>query len=134
MRAKGRASSAPARNETAVEAAAPASFRPLNAHTIAGALSPSGRRSQTSGCIRITVHDGPMCAAGGDLLETATIATLRDEDEVDGVFACTRKERLRSRAGASYLALELSDSSGTIAARAFRDADLLAGRFERGEL
>jgi 3'-5' exoribonuclease len=75
-----------------------------------------------------------MSPAGSDLLETATIATLRDADEVDGVFACTRKERLRSRAGSPYLALELSDSSGTIAARAFRDADVLAGRFERGEL
>ena len=33
-----------------------------------------------------------------------------------------------------YLALELRDRSGAIQARAFRDADLLAGRFERGDL
>jgi 3'-5' exoribonuclease len=32
------------------------------------------------------------------------------------------------------LALELRDRTGTISARAFRDADALAGRFERGEL
>ncbi len=62
------------------------------------------------------------------------IATLRDADDVDGVFACTRKERQISRAGAPYLNIELADSTGTILARAFHDADVLAGRFERGEL
>jgi 3'-5' exoribonuclease len=66
--------------------------------------------------------------------DPATVATLRSEDEVEGVFACTRKERRISRAGAPYLTLELSDRTGTIAARAFRDADLLAAGFERGEL
>jgi 3'-5' exoribonuclease len=50
------------------------------------------------------------------------------------VFACTRKERQISRAGTPYLTLELRDSTGAILARAFRDADVLAGRFERGEL
>ena len=39
-----------------------------------------------------------------------------------------------TRTGAAYLALELRDRSGTIPARAFRDADVLAGRFERGDL
>ncbi|MCW3018379.1 MAG: metal dependent phosphohydrolase, partial [Solirubrobacterales bacterium] len=63
-----------------------------------------------------------------------TVATLRCDDEVDAVFACTRKERQISRAGTPYLTLELRDSSGAIVARAFRDADVLAGRFERGEL
>jgi 3'-5' exoribonuclease len=63
-----------------------------------------------------------------------SVATLRDEDEVDAVFACTRKERQITRAGSPYLTIELRDSSGSIRARAFRDADVLAGRFERGEL
>jgi 3'-5' exoribonuclease len=63
-----------------------------------------------------------------------SIATLRDQEEVDGVFACVQKERQISRAGAPYLTLTLSDATGTIRARAFRDADVLAGRFERGEL
>jgi 3'-5' exoribonuclease len=63
-----------------------------------------------------------------------TVATLRDDDEVDAVFACTRKERQITRGGSPYLTLELRDSSGSIRARAFRDADVLAGRFERGEL
>ena len=38
------------------------------------------------------------------------------------------------RAGPPYLKVELGDSTGSIVARAFSDADLLAGRFERGEL
>jgi 3'-5' exoribonuclease len=63
-----------------------------------------------------------------------SIATLRDQAEVDGVFACAQKERQISRAGTPYLTLTLSDATGTIRARAFRDADVLAGRFERGEL
>jgi 3'-5' exoribonuclease len=62
------------------------------------------------------------------------VATLRASEEVDGVFACARKERQISRAGTPYLTLELRDSTGTILARAFREADVLAGRFERGEL
>jgi 3'-5' exoribonuclease len=66
--------------------------------------------------------------------DAPTIATLRAGDEVDGVFACARKDRLQARSGLPYLALELRDRSGAIQARAFRDADLLAGRFDRGDL
>jgi 3'-5' exoribonuclease len=66
--------------------------------------------------------------------ELQTIATLRDGEDVDAVFACTRKERQISRAGTPYLTLELRDSTGAILARAFRDADVLAGHFERGQL
>ncbi|GAC1434160.1 MAG: hypothetical protein NVSMB51_00670 [Solirubrobacteraceae bacterium] len=62
------------------------------------------------------------------------LATLRDGEPVDGVFACTRKERLLARTGSAYLTLELRDRTGSRAARVFRDADLLAGGFERGEL
>lgn len=50
------------------------------------------------------------------------------------MFACTRKDRLMSRAGTPYLALELRDRTGAVQARAFRDADVLAGRFERGDV
>ena len=71
--------------------------------------------------------------AGADP-EAQTIATLRAGDAVDAVFACTRKERLLTRSGDPYLALELGDRGGSVKARAFRDADLLAGRFERGDL
>jgi 3'-5' exoribonuclease len=53
---------------------------------------------------------------------------------VDAVFACVRKERLMSRSGTPYLTLDLRDQSGSVTGRVFRDADLLAGRFERGDL
>jgi 3'-5' exoribonuclease len=64
----------------------------------------------------------------------AAISSLRPGQEVEGVFACSRKDRLFTRSGTPYLALELRDRSGSIAARAFQGADVLAGRFERGEL
>ena len=54
--------------------------------------------------------------------ETETIATMRAEQEIDGVFACVRKERQLSRAGTPYLTVELRDSTGSIVGRAFRDA------------
>jgi 3'-5' exoribonuclease len=63
-----------------------------------------------------------------------TIAELRAGAELEGVFACTRKDRLVARTGAPYLAVELRDRTGAVEARAFRDADFLAGRFERGDL
>ncbi len=63
-----------------------------------------------------------------------TLATLREGEVVDAVFACVRKERLMARSGTPYLALELRDQSGSVKGRVFRDADLLAGRFERGDL
>jgi 3'-5' exoribonuclease len=76
-----------------------------------------------------------MPAAGTSEAEPSqTVATLRVEDEVDAVFACTRKERQLSRTGSPFLTLELRDSTGAIVARAFRDADVLAGRFDRGDL
>jgi 3'-5' exoribonuclease len=70
-------------------------------------------------------HPGP---------EAQTIATLRAGDELQAVLACTRKERLVSRAGTPYLALELRDRTGAIPGRVFRDADVAAARFERGDL
>jgi 3'-5' exoribonuclease len=66
-------------------------------------------------------------------VETA-VATLRPGQDVVGVFACSRKDRLVSKAGSPYLSIELRDRTGTISARAFRDADVLAGRFERGDV
>jgi 3'-5' exoribonuclease len=66
--------------------------------------------------------------------QAPAVATLRPGQELTAVLACTRKERRLSRAGTPYLALELRDRSGAIEARAFRHADVLAGRFERGDL
>jgi 3'-5' exoribonuclease len=75
-------------------------------------------------------------AAGGrEASEPAKpIATLREHDELDGIYACARKERQISRAGTPYLNVELGDPTGTILGRVFAEADLQAGRFERGEL
>jgi len=67
-------------------------------------------------------------------VEQTTIAELRAGTDVEGVFACTRKDRLTAKSGTPYLAVELRDRSGAIQARAFRDADFLAGQFERGDL
>ena len=62
------------------------------------------------------------------------VSSLRAGQEVRGVFACVRKDRLTTKTGSPYLALELRDRTGTIQARAFRNADVLAGLFERGQL
>ena len=67
-------------------------------------------------------------------MEQTTIAELRAGNDAEGVFACTRKDRLTAKSGTPYLAVELRDRSGAIQARAFRDADFLAGQFERGDL
>jgi len=62
-----------------------------------------------------------------------TIAELAEDRTVEGVFAVTKKERRRTRAGAAYLALELADSSGRIEARVWNDVDLLDQRFGEGD-
>jgi 3'-5' exoribonuclease len=62
-----------------------------------------------------------------------TIAELAEDRTVEGVFAVTRKERRRTRAGAAYLALELADASGRVDARVWNDVDLLDQRFGEGD-
>ncbi len=62
------------------------------------------------------------------------VADLKPGRDVEGVYACVRKDRLTARTGSPYLALELRDRSGSLPARVFRDADFLAGQFERGDL
>ena len=66
--------------------------------------------------------------------QTTQVAELRAGTEVEGVFACSRKDRLTAKSGTPYLAVELRDRTGAIQGRAFRDADFLAGQFERGDL
>ena len=66
--------------------------------------------------------------------ERVPVARLRAGSPIEGVFACTRKDRMTARNGSTYLAVDLRDRTGTIPARAFRDADFLAGQFERGDL
>jgi 3'-5' exoribonuclease len=61
------------------------------------------------------------------------IAELRPGQRFEGIYACVRKDRLSARNGSIYLSMELRDRSGSIPARAFRDVDRLAARFERGD-
>jgi 3'-5' exoribonuclease len=63
----------------------------------------------------------------------SAIAELEQDRVVEGVYAVARKERLRTRAGAPYLALELVDPSGRIEARVWSDVELLDGRFSEGD-
>ena len=61
------------------------------------------------------------------------IAELAEDRVVDGVFAVARKQRLRTRTGRPYLALELVDRSGRIDARVWTDVELLDRRFGEGD-
>ena len=63
-----------------------------------------------------------------------TIAELtEDRVVVEGVYAVRMKRKLRTKSGASYLALELVDPTGTIEARVWKDVELLDGRFAEGD-
>ena len=63
----------------------------------------------------------------------AEIAELEQDRIVEGVYAVAKKERLRTRGGAPYLALELVDPSGRIEARVWSDVELLDTRFAEGD-
>ena len=63
----------------------------------------------------------------------SAIAELAEERVVEGVYAVARKERLRTKGGAPYLALELVDPSGRIDARVWHDVELLDSRFAEGD-
>jgi 3'-5' exoribonuclease len=63
----------------------------------------------------------------------STIAELREDRVVEGVYAVAKKERRRTRTGSDYLALELVDRSGRIEARVWTDVELLDGRFGEGD-
>jgi 3'-5' exoribonuclease len=61
------------------------------------------------------------------------IAELDEDRVVEQVFAVARKQRLKTRGGSAYLALELVDPSGSIDARVWNDVELLDRRFEEGD-
>jgi 3'-5' exoribonuclease len=61
------------------------------------------------------------------------VAKLAEDRVVEGVYAVARKQKLRTRAGAPYLALELVDPSGRIEARVWSDVELLDSRFAEGD-
>jgi len=61
------------------------------------------------------------------------ISQLEENRTVEGVYAVARKERLRTKGGAPYLALELIDSTGRVQARIWNDVELLDQRFTEGD-
>jgi 3'-5' exoribonuclease len=62
-----------------------------------------------------------------------TIAGLVEDRVVEGVFAVSRKRRLRTRAGRPYLAVELVDKTGSVEGRVWTDVELLDARFREGD-
>src|SRR6266436_8331001 len=62
-----------------------------------------------------------------------TIAELTEDRVVEGIYAVRLKRKLRTKSGASYLALELVDATGAIEARVWKDVELLDGRFGEGD-
>jgi 3'-5' exoribonuclease len=63
----------------------------------------------------------------------AAIAELEQDRVVEGVYAVAKKQRLRTKGGSPYLALELVDPSGRIEARVWSDVELLDSRFTEGD-
>src|SRR3954466_4814429 len=137
MRATLVASKLSARKPSAALAASPASFQPLKAHTSAG-LRSSGRSrhstwsmgspyrrrpAATPGLVRARPQYGGVATTTDDRIP---VARLRAGGPIEGVFACTRKDRMTARTGTAYLAIELRHSSGSCPARAFREAAFLA--------
>src|SRR3954451_25142952 len=131
MSASGWASNASQRNWTAADAASPASFQPLKAQTRIGSRS-DVRSCHSTGMVSSAYPTVSEWERNMGFVEA--VADLKPGREVEGVYACVRKDRLTARTGSPYLALELRDRSGSLPARIFRDADFLAGQFERGDL
>src|SRR5215210_4524121 len=67
----------------------------------------------TPGRVRFAPQYGGVTTAAQ---ERVPIARLRAGSPIEGVFACTRKDRMTARTGTAYLAVDL------------------AGQFERGDL
>jgi 3'-5' exoribonuclease len=61
------------------------------------------------------------------------ISELAEDRVVEGIYAVSRKRKLRTRSGAPYLALELVDPSGRLEARVWNDVELLDTRFGEGD-
>src|SRR5207253_6452441 len=75
----------------------------------------------------------PNIRHDGQPTRVNAIAELAEERVVEGIYAVARKQKLRTRSGSPYLALELVDSSGRIDARIWNDVELLDGRFGEGD-
>jgi 3'-5' exoribonuclease len=63
----------------------------------------------------------------------SAVADLAENRVVDGVYAVLKKQKLHTRSGAPYLALELADATGRISGRVWTDVELLDARFGEGD-
>jgi 3'-5' exoribonuclease len=63
----------------------------------------------------------------------SAVRDLAEDRVVDGVYAVLKKQKLRTRSGAPYLALELGDATGRISGRVWNDVELLDARFGEGD-
>ena len=63
----------------------------------------------------------------------SAVRDLAENRVVDGVYAVIKKEKLHTRSGAPYLALELADATGRISGRVWSDVELLDARFGEGD-
>src|SRR5205814_1534477 len=89
-------------------------------------------RSARNGFTTATISTPPS-VSGPRIRPVNAIAELAEERVVEGVYAVARKQRLRTKGGAPFLALELVDPSGRIDARVWNDVELLDGRFGEGD-
>src|SRR5215475_8768277 len=80
-----------------------------------------------------SARKGRTSATTVKLPSVSAIAELAEERVVEGIYAVARKQRLRTRGGSPYLALELVDPSGRIDARVWHDVELLDARFAEGD-
>src|SRR5205085_4115926 len=81
-------------------------------------------------------HVSSHCSTAADptrIAAVTTIVELAEDRVVEGVFGVARKQRVRTKGGAPYLALELVDPSGRIDARVWHDVELLDSRFAEGD-
>jgi 3'-5' exoribonuclease len=96
-------------------------------------LNLSSGRGFKIGPVEASATTAPAPAAPPGDRELATVTEILPGRRFAGRFACVRRDRLVARNGSTYLALELRDRTGTLKARVFRDADRIAGRFDRGD-
>ncbi len=151
MRATTCGSSEAAIASSAAVAAPAASFQPANAQISAGERSSGGSLSQITGStaraypeIRLRPErDRPRSRSpsgrggcGGDPAtrgRSPGSQSCEPGQRFEGRYACVRKDRLTARNGGAYLAIDLRDRTGTLAARVFREADRIGLRFDSGD-
>ena len=102
---------------------------------------PGGRRDGVPSAAAASVHGSGVRPAPATMIEwcrskptAPTVAGLRAGDDVDAVFACSRKDRLTARTGLAVPGAGAARPHGRDPGPRVPDADLLAGRFERGDL